>query len=1083
MIGKEPKELDNRGEGGSLHTPGKRRKTRPEHTVVNNINDFDLCVIRRTIQDFDIQEKRVPAIAKLLSVVKERGRILRCDDVVSDVIDSIVVRLDDSSDSSSASGACSSRSEQENPGSPLATPLPRGEARGAPSAVRWLLLTSSVSHTLAPSIRLSAIPAASLTFPSRVFSYKCSSPARPSVQCSSSSARAGRRTSGFQHARRPCYALKGRNKGEGGALFDPASCRSAKVTPLPRCTKPRRILTVKESMGEETELVIVQRDYSVVWREYSVSGWRFVAHRNPKYRLFTVKIFALFPGSAVNVDERRQAQGLTRAALYEVRCEWSSGNEDERRYRTNPEKNTRTKAVSATRARNDGNTAHLARRSDEAPEVRVSVARIAPSRLDLGLVVPTGDWLSSDTTANKDDDAAVIMAGHTQVAEQQIFVARQLVASFSHSRQAAHQSTAPREVDSHFIVNSLYQPMHCLIESRADAIKRCLVNMGRTCDDSTAWFWDADKSSAPSLRFAGIDAERRCEISAVALSLFTIDQDVTVTVFSSDGTQISSYWVRRGYCDSSIIAVVARLLETFVARVSARSSSAHWVSEARKCTAKCFKGLVACIRDVLEALKLIDDCAQTTHSGEERINQKLYWTKVCTNVRRTNLEHQTSVVGSALGSSYRLQPRLPPRTIVAGPWNTLCVKYVVAGPWNTLCAKYVVAGPWNTLCAKYVVAGPWNTLCAKYVVAGPWNILCAKYVVAGPWNTLCAKYVVAGPWNTLCAKYVVAGPWNTLCVKYVVAGPWNTLCVKYVVAGPWNILCVKYVVAGPWNILCVKYVVAGPWNTLCVKYVAAGPWNTLCAKYIAAGPWNTLCAKYVVAGPWNILCVKYVVAGPWNTLCVKYVVAGPWNILCVKYVVAGPWNILCAKYAVAGPWNILCAKYVVAGPWNILCVKYVVAGPWNILCVKYVVAGPWNTLCVKYVVAGPWNTLCVKYVVAGPWNILCVKYVVAGPWNTLCVKYVVAGPWNTLCSWTAYRHGNTNFPAGYTRAAVVQWSHYSPPAQANRIPSPAKSLRDFLHVVGIVPDDAAGRRVFPGISRSTPPLHSGAAPCSPCNLK
>ncbi|KAJ8874019.1 hypothetical protein PR048_024859 [Dryococelus australis] len=56
-----------------------------------------------------------------------------------------------------------------------------------PSAVWWLLLaTSSASHTLAPSIRLSAIPAAS-TIPSRVFAYKCSSPARASVQCSSSS--------------------------------------------------------------------------------------------------------------------------------------------------------------------------------------------------------------------------------------------------------------------------------------------------------------------------------------------------------------------------------------------------------------------------------------------------------------------------------------------------------------------------------------------------------------------------------------------------------------------------------------------------------------------------------------------------------------------------------------------------------------------------------------------------------------------------------------------------------------------------------------------------------------------------------
>ncbi|KAJ8866617.1 hypothetical protein PR048_032477 [Dryococelus australis] len=38
---------------------------KPEHTVVN-IDDFDLFVIRRTIQDFYIQEKHVPTIAKLL---------------------------------------------------------------------------------------------------------------------------------------------------------------------------------------------------------------------------------------------------------------------------------------------------------------------------------------------------------------------------------------------------------------------------------------------------------------------------------------------------------------------------------------------------------------------------------------------------------------------------------------------------------------------------------------------------------------------------------------------------------------------------------------------------------------------------------------------------------------------------------------------------------------------------------------------------------------------------------------------------------------------------------------------------------
>ncbi|KAJ8888586.1 hypothetical protein PR048_008078 [Dryococelus australis] len=43
-----------------------------------------------------------------------------------------------------------------------------------------------------------------------------------------------------------------------------------------------------------------------------------------------------------------------------------------------------------TRCRHGGNTARLARRSDEALGVRVTVARIAPSLLDLGLRVPTG---------------------------------------------------------------------------------------------------------------------------------------------------------------------------------------------------------------------------------------------------------------------------------------------------------------------------------------------------------------------------------------------------------------------------------------------------------------------------------------------------------------------------------------------------------------------------------------------------------------------------------------------------------------------------------------------------------------------
>ncbi|KAJ4444762.1 hypothetical protein ANN_06559 [Periplaneta americana] len=39
-IRKQKKELSESGEGSILRTPGKKRKTRPEHTVVN-IDDFD----------------------------------------------------------------------------------------------------------------------------------------------------------------------------------------------------------------------------------------------------------------------------------------------------------------------------------------------------------------------------------------------------------------------------------------------------------------------------------------------------------------------------------------------------------------------------------------------------------------------------------------------------------------------------------------------------------------------------------------------------------------------------------------------------------------------------------------------------------------------------------------------------------------------------------------------------------------------------------------------------------------------------------------------------------------------------------
>ncbi|KAJ8883028.1 hypothetical protein PR048_014867 [Dryococelus australis] len=59
--------------------------------------------------------------------------------------------------------------------------------------------------------------------------------------------------------------------------------------------------------------------------------------------------------------------------------------------------------------------------------------------------------------------------------------------------------------------------------------------------------------------------------------------------------------------------------------------------------------------------------------------------------------------------------------------------------------------------------------------------------------------------------------------------------------------------------------------------------------------------------------------------------------------------------------------------------------------------------------------------------------------------------------------------------AVVWWLDYSPPTQANQVLFPAGSHG------GIVPEDAAGRRVFSGdLSPSPPPhYHFGAAPYSP----
>ncbi|KAJ8874923.1 hypothetical protein PR048_022813 [Dryococelus australis] len=92
------------------------------------------------------------------------------------------------------------------------------------------------------------------------------------------------------------------------------------------------------------------------------------------------------------------------------------------------------------------------------------------------------------------------------------------------------------------------------------------------------------------------------------------------------------------------------------------------------------------------------------------------------------------------------------------------------------------------------------------------------------------------------------------------------------------------------------------------------------------------------------------------------------------------------------------------------------------------------------------------------------------------------------CSVSTSRRDRRTCEPGFTRslperhtssgAAVVKWSDYSSPNQANRVRFPAGSLPEFLHV-GILPDDGAARRVFSGLSRFPSPLHTGALPCSP----
>jgi hypothetical protein len=69
QIRKEHKQRQESDRNKKLSTPGKKRRTRPQHTTVF-LDEFDRCVIRRTIHDFYLRERKVSTLLKLLPVIK-----------------------------------------------------------------------------------------------------------------------------------------------------------------------------------------------------------------------------------------------------------------------------------------------------------------------------------------------------------------------------------------------------------------------------------------------------------------------------------------------------------------------------------------------------------------------------------------------------------------------------------------------------------------------------------------------------------------------------------------------------------------------------------------------------------------------------------------------------------------------------------------------------------------------------------------------------------------------------------------------------------------------------------------------------
>ncbi|KAJ8872705.1 hypothetical protein PR048_026318 [Dryococelus australis] len=129
-----------------------------------------------------------------------------------------------------------------------------------------------------------------------------------------------------------------------------------------------------------------------------------------------------------------------------------------------------------------------------------------------------------------------------------------------------------------------------------------------------------------------------------------------------------------------------------------------------------------------------------------------------------------------------------------------------------------------------------------------------------------------------------------------------------------------------------------------------------------------------------------------------------------------------------------------------------------------------------------------SYYVAFNWCVF-VRIRLSGAFDRCCVSVVVTSNspstdyHPTVVALTSYpptlTSHETRYPATQMNHCQCAWLDYSPPTPRRTGSFPGGIAPGFPHL-GIVPDDVAGRRVFfSGISPFPPPLHSGAALCSP----